>query len=117
MILPFFCERREDTDAPPFHMMSSLIGDGSIHAAQYLRMSSDNQRYSTANQQNGIAEYAEQRGYQIVASYIDAGKSGLSLRGRDALKQLLSKALAVKRKFDAMLVLDVSRWGRFQNPD
>jgi DNA invertase Pin-like site-specific DNA recombinase len=90
---------------------------GAIRAAQYLRMSSDNQRYSSENQRNAIADYAKQHGYQVVASYIDAGKSGLSLRGRDALKQLLSDSLAVRRKFDAILVLDVSRWGRFQNPD
>src|ERR1700719_107811 len=91
--------------------------DGQIHAAQYLRMSSENQRYSTENQQNAIAEYAQQQGYHIVASYTDAGKSGLSLKGRDALKQLLSDVLATPRVFDAILVLDVSRWGRFQNPD
>jgi DNA invertase Pin-like site-specific DNA recombinase len=91
--------------------------DGLMCAAQYLRMSSENQRYSTENQQNAIAEYAQRHGYQIVASYTDAGRSGLSLKGRDALKQLLSDALASPRVFDAILVLDVSRWGRFQNPD
>ena len=91
--------------------------DGQIQAAQYLRMSSENQRYSTENQESAIAEYAEQNGYRIVASYTDAGKSGLSLKGRDALKQLLSDVLATPRVFDAILVLDVSRWGRFQNPD
>lgn len=88
-----------------------------IRAAQYLRMSSDVQRYSTENQQNAIAEYAQRHGYKIVASYRDAGKSGLSLRGREALRQLLSDALSTQRPFDAILVLDVSRWGRFQNPD
>lgn len=97
--------------------MSALGSDSPVRAAQYLRMSSDNQRYSTENQQNAIAEYAEQHGYQIVASYVDAGKSGLSLKGREALKQLLSDALAAQRAFDAILVLDVSRWGRFQNPN
>ena len=91
--------------------------NGPIRAAQYLRMSSDNQRYSTENQQNAIAEYAAQHGYVVVATYIDAGKSGLSLKGRHALKQLLHDALAAERAFDAILVLDVSRWGRFQNPD
>ena len=80
-------------------------------------MSSENQRYSTENQQAAISEYAEEHGYAVVASYIDVGKSGLSLKGRDALKQLLSDALATPRAFDAILVLDVSRWGRFQNPD
>jgi DNA invertase Pin-like site-specific DNA recombinase len=97
--------------------MSALSTNGPIRAAQYLRMSTENQRYSTENQQNAIAEYAEQHGYVVVVSYIDAGKSGLSLKGRDALKQLLSDALATSRAFDTILVLDVSRWGRFQNPD
>lgn len=91
--------------------------NGPVRAAQYLRMSSENQRYSTENQQNAIAEYAQQHRYEVVASYIDAGKSGLSLKGRDALRQLLSDALGPKRLFEAILVLDVSRWGRFQNPD
>src|SRR5882757_2757379 len=88
-----------------------------MRAAQYLRMSSENQSYSTERQQIAILEYARQHGYQIVATYIDAGKSGLSLKGRDSLRQLLSDALAAPRIFDAILVLDVSRWGRFQNPD
>lgn len=88
-----------------------------IRAAQYLRMSSENQRYSTENQETAIAEYARLHGYQVIASYVDVGKSGLSLKGRDALRQLLSDALGSGRTFDAILVLDVSRWGRFQNPD
>lgn len=82
--------------------------NGPIRAAQYLRMSSDNQRYSTENQQNAIAEYAEQHGYVVVAHTSTPGKSGLSLKGRDALKQLLHDALAAQRTFDAILVLDVS---------
>jgi DNA invertase Pin-like site-specific DNA recombinase len=98
-------------------VMGAHVASGTIRAAQYLRMSSENQRYSTENQQSAIAEYAERHGYAVVASYIDAGKSGLSLKGRDSLKQLLSDALATPRAFDVILVLDVSRWGRFQNPD
>lgn len=97
------------------HLASTSAG--AIRAAQYLRMSSENQRYSTENQTAAIADYAKHHGYQIVASYIDAGKSGLSLKGRDSLRQLLSDALAARRAFDVILVLDVSRWGRFQNPD
>src|SRR4029077_17348743 len=100
-----------------FRIMGGPGSNEPIRAAQYLRMSTENQRYSTENQQNAIADYAGQHGYVVVASYIDAGKSGLSLKGRDALKQLLSDALATPRAFDAILVLDVSRWGRFQNPD
>ena len=97
-------------------IMSALDINSPIRVAQYLRMSTENQRYSTENQQNAIAEYAEKHDYVVVASYIDAGKSGLSLKGRDALKQLLSDALATPRAFDAILVLDVSRWDVFKTP-
>jgi DNA invertase Pin-like site-specific DNA recombinase len=89
----------------------------SLRAAQYVRMSTDHQRYSIDNQKAAIGEYAACHGYEIVATYADPGKSGLSLKGREALQRLLSDALAPNRTFDAILILDVSRWGRFQDPD
>ena len=92
-------------------------GAAPLRAAQYVRMSTDHQRYSLVNQKAAIAEYADTRGYEIVSTYADAGKSGLSLKGREALQKLLSDALNPNRSFDAILVLDVSRWGRFQDPD
>jgi DNA invertase Pin-like site-specific DNA recombinase len=105
------------------------IGDGSsmsdvesfseqlVRAAQYVRMSTENQRFSIDNQKTVIAEYARARGYDIVRTYADPGKSGLSLKGRHALRRLLADALNPDRDFEAILVLDVSRWGRFQDPD
>jgi DNA invertase Pin-like site-specific DNA recombinase len=72
--------------------MSTLSANRLTPAVQYLRMSTENQRYSTENQRGAIAEYAQLHGYTIVASYVDAGKSALN--GRDALKQLLSDVLA-----------------------
>jgi DNA invertase Pin-like site-specific DNA recombinase len=80
-------------------------------------MSSDHQNYSLENQAAAIAEYAQRRGYELIASYADAGKSGLSLKGRYGLQQLLRAVLHPDRDFDAILVFDVSRWGRFQDPD
>ncbi len=88
-----------------------------IPAAQYVRMSSDQQCFSIDAQKSVIAAYAREHGYEIVETYADPGKSGLSLRGRMALQRLLSDSLAPERKFEAVLVLDVSRWGRFQDPD
>jgi DNA invertase Pin-like site-specific DNA recombinase len=89
----------------------------SIRAAQYVRMSTDEQQYSTINQKNAIALWAEERGIEIVATYEDAGKSGLTLAGRPALRQLIADALAGPELFEAILVYDVSRWGRFQDAD
>jgi DNA invertase Pin-like site-specific DNA recombinase len=88
-----------------------------IPAAQYLRMSTDQQRYSLAFQAAAIARYAEERGFELVRSYFDPGKSGLTLRERPGLQALLSEALRADRDFNAILVMDVSRWGRFQDPD
>lgn len=86
-------------------------------AAEYVRMSTDHQKYSTENQGDAIRQYAAKRGIQIVRTYADEGKSGLQLDGRDALKQLISDVQAGAADFETILVYDVSRWGRFQDAD
>ena len=86
-------------------------------AAQYLRMSTDQQRYSLDNQSAAIAAYADQKGLVIGRSYVDAGVSGLRAAGRKGLQQLLADVVGGEPGFEVILVYDVSRWGRFQNPD
>jgi DNA invertase Pin-like site-specific DNA recombinase len=88
-----------------------------IPAAQYLRMSTDHQQYSLDNQADAIAVYASLHGFEIVRTYSDAARSGLSLRKRDGLKQLLADVVASRAPFRAILVYDISRWGRFQDLD
>jgi len=88
-----------------------------IPAAQYLRMSKDHQRYSIRNQARAIAAYASQHGYNIVRTYTDPGESGLTLRERPGLQALLADVIKPMRPFERLMVLDVSRWGRFQNLD
>jgi DNA invertase Pin-like site-specific DNA recombinase len=88
-----------------------------VRAAEYVRMSTDHQRYSTENQGDAIRRYAESRGIQIVRTYADHGKSGLSIRGRDALQSLIGDVQAGRADFTIILVYDVSRWGRFQDAD
>lgn len=88
-----------------------------VRAVQYVRMSTEHQRFSISAQKAVIAEYAHEHGYEIVDTYADPGKSGLSLKGRKELQRLLADVLGTGRTFDAVLILDVSRWGRFQDPD
>jgi len=88
-----------------------------IRAAQYVRMSTEHQQYSTLNQEDVISEYAERRGFQIVETYADEGRSGLNVAGRESLKRLISDVQENSADFDAILVYDVSRWGRFQDAD
>ncbi len=86
-------------------------------AVQYLRMSTEHQRYSLESQATTIAQYAARQGYNIVGTYADSGKSGITLKGREALSRLLNDVDKIDRQFSTILVLDVSRWGRFQDPD
>lgn len=48
-------------------------------AAQYVRISTEDQRYSVDNQIAGIGEYAAKHGFTIIRTYEDSGKSGLVL--------------------------------------
>ena len=88
-----------------------------IPAAQYLRMSTEDQQYSMANQSLRIKEYADQHGFDIVKTYEDPGKSGVIIKHRRGLRELLKEVVNGTARFKAILVFDVSRWGRFQNPD
>lgn len=80
-------------------------------------MSTDHQKYSTENQSDAIRRYAAERSIDIVRTYVDAGKSGLSIDGRDALKRLIEDVESKRADFETILVYDVSRWGRFQDAD
>ena len=80
-------------------------------------MSTEHQQYSTHNQSDKILEYAATRGIEIVRTYADEGKSGLSIGGRAALQKLIADVEAGTADFNVILVCDVSRWGRFQDAD
>lgn len=88
-----------------------------MRAAQYVRMSTEHQKYSTENQAEAIAAYAARRGFEIVRTYEDAGKSGLRLDGRAGLQKLIADVKVGAADFEAILVYDISRWGRFQDSD
>jgi DNA invertase Pin-like site-specific DNA recombinase len=88
-----------------------------MRAAQYVRMSTDYQRYSIENQAAVIATYAQMHGLTIVCTYRDEGESGLRLKNRLGLTRLLSDVQSGHADFDHILVYDISRWGRFQDTD
>src|SRR5258706_14263375 len=89
----------------------------SCRAAQYVRMSTDYQRYSIENQAAVIAAYAQMHSLSIVRTYRDEGESGLKIKNRLGLIQLLDDVRSDQADFDHILVYDVSRWGRFQDVD
>jgi DNA invertase Pin-like site-specific DNA recombinase len=102
----------EDRLEPKAHSDRPLI-----RAAQYVRMSTEHQKYSTENQADVIAHYAAARGFEIVRTYADEGKGGLNLSGREALQALIADVTNGHADYAAILAYDVSRWGRFQDAD
>lgn len=86
-------------------------------AAIYVRMSTENQNYSTGHQRAKIYEYAANHGLEIVREYVDEGKSGLDIRRRAGLLQLIRDVQSPQPGFGVIIVYDVSRWGRFQDID
>lgn len=88
-----------------------------IRAAQYVRMSTEGQDFSIPQQEAAIGAFASVRGYEIVQTYADVGISGLRIERREGLKALLADVISGAANYQAVLIYDVSRWGRFQNPD
>jgi len=80
-------------------------------------MSTDYQQYSLDNQADAISRYATDHDFLIVKTYSDAARSGLRLKNRTGLKQLLKDVVDGQVEYRAVLVYDVSRWGRFQDAD
>src|SRR3954466_14776197 len=72
-------------------------------------------RVSTLNQQDPemqlseLREYARRRGWQIVQEFTDQGVSGCK-ESRPALNRLMADAC--RRRFDAILVWKIDRFGR-----
>jgi DNA invertase Pin-like site-specific DNA recombinase len=101
-----------DVSTGSFASQSALV-----RAAAYARMSTDHQVYSIENQMAAIREYAAVHGMSVVREYADPGRSGLDLKGRPALAQLLGDVQEGRADYSVVLVYDVSRWGRFQDID
>ena len=88
---------------------------GRIPVVAYVRMSTDHQQYSTSNQIDVIKKYAVENDFEVRRIFSDDGKSGLNMRNK--LSGLIDIVEKGKADFNAILVYDVSRWGRFQDTD
>ncbi len=77
--------------------------------ALYARVSTSNGHQDPEMQLRELREYAQRRELQIVEEYIDSGISG-SKDSRPALNRLMVDVHS--RKFDAVLVWKIDRWGR-----
>ena len=88
-----------------------------IPAARYLRMSTERQQYSLLNQTEVMDKFAERHGFSVIKSYEDHAITGVSFRKRLGLQMLIQDVVNGLASYKAILVYDVSRWGRFQDID
>lgn len=84
--------------------------------AYYRHSAQDKQKNSVEIQRDQVRAWAMANGVNIVREFADHGKSGLTADGRPAFTEMMGVVRA-SRDFDRILVLDVSRWGRFQDLD
>lgn len=86
--------------------------------AYYRHSAQDKQENSIDIQKEHVHKFAKTHNIEIIKEFEDEGKSGLSTMGRDAFNDMIENyVIGKKGKFDYILVLDVSRWGRFQDGD
>jgi len=86
--------------------------------AYYRHSAEDKQENSVAIQRQHIQKFAVENNIEIIHEEADEGKSGL-LANRPAFERLFADWIknANAPHFDYVFVYDVSRWGRFQDPE
>ena len=85
--------------------------------AGYLRSATQFEGDTLREQLEAIVRFARDRGMQLIRIYCDECGSDPTTDGRSALEQMLRDIEIGAGDFDAVLLLDPSRCGRFQEPD
>ena len=85
--------------------------------AGYLRSATQLEGDTLHEQLEAIVRFARDRDMQLMRIYCDECGSGLTTDGRSALQQMLRDLEIGAGDFDAVLLLDPSRWSRFHTPD
>jgi DNA invertase Pin-like site-specific DNA recombinase len=89
-----------------------------IGAVAYYRHSAqDRQENSIPLQREQVEKWALENGVEIIKEFADYGVSGLSTDRRNAFNEMFEGWIKTRSDFRLVLVLDVSRWGRFQDID
>lgn len=85
--------------------------------AYYRHSAQDRQENSIPIQRDRVKKFAAEHGIEIIREFADHGKSGLSTEGREDFKRIMEMIVDPSKEFDYVLVLDMSRWGRYQDID
>ena len=81
--------------------------------AGYLRSATELRGESLQRQLEAILRYARDHDMQVTRFYCDECGSGFRIDNRPGLAQLFRDVASDACDFDAVLLLDPSRWGRF----
>ena len=87
-----------------------------MKSVAYLRRSTDMQDQSLDDQLAVINAYADREGHEIIRIFTDDAISGTTSEKRPAFQEMTALAQQPGCGFEAILVYDVSRFGRF-DPD
>src|SRR5690606_8085461 len=102
------CWIQEDVSAKGLHRLKAV--------AYYRHSAEIGQENSVEIQQDNVRAFAQQHGIEIINEFADRGKSGLNAEGRPAFNEMM-EWVRTRDDFALIFVLDVSRWGRFQDTD
>lgn len=80
----------------------------------YIRVSSERQvhGFSLEGQKRYLKEWAEFEGMTVVDTYVEPGKSGKSISGREVFQKLLNDVAEREINIDYVAVFKLSRFGR-----
>ena len=80
----------------------------------YTRVSTAAQTegYSLEAQTERLRKYAEYKEMEVVREYCDAGRSGMSIKGRPAFMEMMDDISCEKDEISCVLVFKLSRFGR-----
>jgi DNA invertase Pin-like site-specific DNA recombinase len=84
-----------------------------MRSVLYLRMSTDRQEASIAQQRDALVAFAAKQGHEIVGEYVDEGISGDATHKRHGFRAMIGDAAG--GRFDRILCWDQSRFGRFDS--
>lgn len=80
----------------------------------YIRVSSERQvqGYSLEGQKRHLKDWAEFEGMTVLDTYVEPGKSGKSISGREVFQRMLDDIASGNISVDYVIVFKLSRFGR-----
>ncbi len=87
-------------------------GSGNVprRVAIYCRVSTSDQ--DVARQERDLLEHSERAGYDVLGIYKETLSGIRKARGKQPVERARVMALAQRREIDAVLVTELTRWGR-----